>query len=81
MNCTSLQSNNDPCKRSAKHIIAWPMLSGRAMFVAPYCTDHAADIEVDYGGVPACGPALSEEAQSIEGIRDKSIVRNEGVYG
>jgi hypothetical protein len=39
------------------------------MFVAPYCPEHAADIEVDHGGTPAAGPALSEEAVAIEGIR------------
>lgn len=45
------------------------MLQGRCMFVAPYCAEHAADIEVDHGGVPAAGPALADEAQLIEGIR------------
>jgi hypothetical protein len=60
--------NNESCPHEAKRIMAWPMLSGRAMFVAPYCDEHAADIKVDMGGVPAAGPALSEEAAPIEGI-------------
>lgn len=68
MDCTSLLSNNDPCNKAATHIMGWPMLSGRAIFVAPYCNDHAADIEINQGGVPASGPALAEDAQSIEGI-------------
>lgn len=69
MNCTTNLPNNDPCPHEAKHIIAWPMLLGRSMFVAPYCDDHAADIEFDHGGVPAAGPALCDEARKIEGIR------------
>lgn len=67
MDCTSLLSNNDPCPHQANHVIAVPMLSGRAVFVAPYCDEHA-DQQREYGGVAACGPALSEEVQPFEGL-------------
>ena len=68
MECTTNLPSNDPCPNEATHVIAWPQLQGRAMFVAPYCADHAADIECDMGGVPAAGPALDEACVPIEGI-------------
>lgn len=65
MKCTT-----QACRRKARKIVAWEGRGGpRAIFVAPYCAEHAADIEVDLGGRPAAGPALSDEAREIEGIR------------
>lgn len=69
MNCTSLLGNNDPCPHEATRIIAFPMLGGTAVFVAPYCKEHAERIQAEEGGVFACGPALAPEAASIEGVR------------
>lgn len=41
----------------------------RCMFVAPYCLEHAEKVEREQHGVPAAGPALSDEAVKIEGVR------------
>ena len=68
MNCTTCLPNNDPCPNEATHVIAFPMLQGRAMFVAPYCDEHATAVAFDRGGVPAAGPALADETRLIEGI-------------
>lgn len=56
------------CAEDATRILAWPM-AGPAMFVAPYCDEHAAKVQAEQGAVFACGPALCEEAREIEGIR------------
>jgi hypothetical protein len=64
----ALECTNSVCDSAATKIIAWDM-SGPAVFVAPYCDDHAEEVEVEQGGAPACGPALSDDAQQIEGRR------------
>jgi hypothetical protein len=66
----ALKCTTQGCRKKARKIVAWQGRGGsRAMFVAPYCANHGADVEVDLGGVPAAGPALSAEAKEIEGIR------------
>lgn len=69
MSRLALECTTNGCEERAARIIAWLALEGKATFVAPYCSEHAADIEVDMGGLPASGPALSDEARKIEGIR------------
>lgn len=65
-----MQCTTQGCREKARRIVAWKGRGGpRAIFVAPYCENHAADIEVDMGGCPAAGPALSDSAREIEGIR------------
>jgi hypothetical protein len=65
---SSIECTNADCGETATRVMAWPMLAGRAMFVAPYCDDHAAEIAKGSVGVPASGPALSAEAQKIGGL-------------
>jgi hypothetical protein len=54
------------CGDTATRIMALPMAD--AVFVAPYCDTHTAQVEQE-GAVPAAGPALSADASKIEGIR------------
>jgi hypothetical protein len=60
MKCT-----NSDCDAEATRIMAYEGQAVRCMWVAPYCDEHP--------GVPgaifAAGPALSKEAQKIDGIR------------
>jgi hypothetical protein len=65
MKCT-----NADCNSTATKIVAWEMTGrARAVFVAPYCDTHAEEVQRIQGGKFACGPALSDEAREIEGIR------------
>lgn len=64
MNCTTTK-----CEKTATRIMAWPMLAGKALFVAPYCDTHAEDVAKSQGAIPATGPALSKDAREIDGIR------------
>lgn len=59
------------CETQATKIMAWSMGDGHkpCVFVAPYCDDHADEVEAYQGAVFACGPALSGDASKIEGIR------------
>lgn len=69
MSESTLPCTNSECPEKASRVMAWSMLSGRSMFIAPYCDNHAAEVETEQGGVPASGPALSDAAAKIEGIR------------
>jgi hypothetical protein len=50
------------CNREVTTVIAWEMRSVKRYFVAPYCESHGADIEADFGGLPASGPAVAVQA-------------------
>lgn len=63
MTCT-----NSTCDAHATQILAWKM-TGDAVYVAPYCDDHGAEVRSEQGAVFACGPALSDDARMIEGWR------------
>lgn len=56
------------CEGVATKIIARAM-TGPVFYVAPYCDNHAAEVETEHRGRPACGPALSKAASKIEGRR------------
>jgi hypothetical protein len=56
------------CDEDATRIMAWPTCQGRCLHVAPFCDNHKEGVE-KMGGLPAVGPALSDEAQEIDGIR------------
>lgn len=69
LECTSLRGNNEACGRRATRVMAIPPNGAvPCHFVAPYCDDHAEEV-AEMGGLPVSGPALSEQAQKIEGIR------------
>jgi hypothetical protein len=58
------------CDQDATRVFAWSMRIP-AVFVAPYCDKHAADVETHHNGLPAAGPAISSDCESIAGIRRK----------
>lgn len=64
----TLECTNSTCDADATGILACLMV-GPAMYVAPYCDEHAAEIQAVQGGLFACGPALSDVARLIEGRR------------
>jgi hypothetical protein len=64
-----MKCNNSDCEKDATGIMAWPTFDGRCLFVAPFCSKHRMEVIAHMGGLPAAGPALSDEAKEIEGIR------------
>jgi hypothetical protein len=56
------------CEDDATRIMAMPPRSVPCYYVAPYCAEHADGVKAE-GGLPVAGPALSEAAAKIEGIR------------
>ncbi len=65
----SLPCTTIGCERQAERIVALKTTSTFCRFVAPYCEEHGvALVEQGYGDY-AAGPALSEEASKIEGLR------------
>lgn len=61
---------NSTCEATATRVMVFGMSSSRPCgYVAPYCTEHAEEVERDAGGIPAAGPALAAEVQGISGIR------------
>lgn len=69
MICTHLM-----CGETATRIMAMPLnaetrkIIGEAVYVSPYCDEHADEVKT-LGGFPASGPALSDQAREIEGVR------------
>lgn len=61
-----MECNYSGCEEEATQILAMDLLGGRSVLVAPYCDKHP---DPEMGARPAAGPALSEEARKIEGIR------------
>ena len=60
---------NAICDRPATRIMAMtPSPQVQCHYVAPYCDEHAESVRAE-GGLPASGPALSEAAEKIGGIR------------
>jgi hypothetical protein len=59
---------NSTCEAEARKVIAFQM-TGPCMFVAAYCDSHAEEVRSEQGGTFACGPALSDEARKIDGVR------------
>lgn len=64
-----IKCTNSTCDDYATKVMAWMMGSGDCAFVAPYCDKHANEVAKEQGALSACGPALSEDAQMIDGIR------------
>lgn len=56
------------CDKDATRIMATAPGQVQCHFVAPYCDEHAESVRQE-GGLPACGPGLSEAAEKIGGIR------------
>jgi hypothetical protein len=63
-----VKCNYTGCEKAATRVMAMPPRHVRCIHVAPFCTKHAEGIEKE-GGLPAAGPALSEDVRDIEGIR------------
>ena len=66
---SEVECTNSMCEETATKVMTWPMSGGTCAFVAPYCDTHAEEIRRGPGGAFACGPALSEDIRSIEGVR------------
>lgn len=57
------------CKSDAERVLALKLAIASCVFVAPYCVAHGDALVQEGRGVFAAGPALSDEAAQIEGIR------------
>jgi hypothetical protein len=64
----AVECTNAICDAPATRIMAMALGSVPCHFIAPYCDAHAQAVAGE-GGLPAAGPALSEAAREIEGIR------------
>lgn len=65
----SLTCQNSTCEAEATTVMALPSkIVAPSVYVSPYCSEHAAEVK-GMGGFFAAGPALSEPAREIEGIR------------
>lgn len=63
-----LKCTNSGCGEDATRVMAMPPVNTACHFAAPYCDQHAAEVK-EMGGLPVSGPALSEQAQKIGGVR------------
>lgn len=64
----ALECTNSTCTEDATRIMGLPPGAVRCLYAAPYCDEHTQEV-VEMGGLPVSGPALSDEAASISGIR------------
>lgn len=63
-----LECTNSTCDETATRVMAMPPDTVRCLYAAPYCDEHAEEV-AGMGGLPVSGPALSEAAAEIGGIR------------
>lgn len=65
-----MECTNAVCSKTATRVMAVPHHGGSwsCVYVSPYCDEHTSEVE-SFGAVPAAGPALSEQARKIDGIR------------
>lgn len=66
---STLRCTTSNCDSEAERIIALRMAVVDSVFVAPYCVAHGDAIIREGRGLFAAGPALSEDAAKIEGVR------------